>query len=70
MCDTFNAINDWDSQIVGRVSFVGGPSSVVRNVFTSVKDWVSQAFNFVLHVELSSDAKVLSFTTDHIVEVL
>jgi len=70
VCDSFDAINNWDSQIVGRVRFVSGPSSVVRNVFTSVKDGVSQAFNFVLHVELSSDAKVLGFTTYHIVEVL
>jgi hypothetical protein len=43
---------------------------VVRSVFASVEDGVTEATNFILHIESGSDAVVRDFSGKHIIEIL
>ena len=70
MCNTFQTVNDWHCQIVGRVRLVSCSSPMVRDVLTSVEYGVSQTLHFVLHVQLSSNTVSRCFSSNHVIEVL
>lgn len=58
VCNTFKRVDNRDSQIVGGVGFVLGSGTVMGGVLASIEDGVTEATNFVLHVQLGSDAEV------------
>ena len=65
MCYTLDRVDNRTGKVVRWVSFVGVSSAMVRNVFCTVEDGITQTLNLVLHVELSPDAVVLVLTSEH-----
>jgi hypothetical protein len=62
MGDAFNAIDDRTGQIISWIGFKLGTCAVMRSILASIKDWVSQALNLVLHVKFRSNTVSSSFT--------
>jgi len=42
----------------------------MRGILASIEDGVAQAADFVVHLELGSDAEVANFSGEHVIEVL
>ncbi|KAH3684301.1 hypothetical protein WICPIJ_004741 [Wickerhamomyces pijperi] len=61
MGDTFDGIDNWDTEIVGWVHLPGGASSVVRSQVASVDDWVSHGFVWVVDGHLGTQTVLQPF---------
>ena len=55
---SFECVDDGASEIVGRVGTVSVACFVMDVSLDPIEDWISQAFDFVLHVNLSPDAPI------------
>lgn len=66
MCDAFKSINNWAGEIVSWISLVLGAMAMMRNInLASVEDWVSQAFELVLHVHFGPNTPTFSLSFKH-----
>ena len=65
MRHTLMRVNNGTGEVIGGVGLESITGSVMRDVLSAVKDWVTQALDLVLHVQLCTNAVVFVRSCDH-----